>query len=135
MLILGYMKRHLELDWAKAADLVQRSEEEAGEVLSTMVRDGLLDRIGVGRSALYQLAMETAEVLGVSSLGRLPTPADQEARVLAYLRERGKITNQECQQVCGISPSQAFKLLARMVATGKVRAEGKKRGRLYMLPE
>jgi ATP-dependent DNA helicase RecG len=135
MLILGYLKRHLELDWAKAADLVQRSEEEAGEVLSTMVRDGLLDRVGVGRSALYQLAMETAEMLGVSSLGRLRTLADREARVLAYLRERGKITNQECQQVCGISPSQAFKLLARMVATGKVRAEGRKRGRLYMLPE
>jgi len=81
---------------------------------------------------VYQLTVETAERLGVSVLGRLLTPAEQEARVLEYVREQGQITNQECQRLCGLSPDQAFKLLARLVKAGKLKAVGEKRGRRYI---
>jgi len=100
-----------------------------------MVRDGLLERVGTGKSARYQPTVPTAEQLGVSALGRLLTPAEQEARVLEYVRERGQITNQECRRVCGISPDQAFKLLARLVRMRKLKATGEKRSRRYILPD
>jgi ATP-dependent DNA helicase RecG len=113
---------------------LQRSEGEAGEVLTGLVRDGLLERVGSGKTAVYQLTVETAEQVGVSLLGRLLTPAEQEARALAYAQEQGQITNRECQQVCGLSPDQASKLLARLVRAGKLEAVGEKRGRRYILP-
>ena len=94
-----------------------------------------MGRVGAGRAAIYQLTIETAEQIGVSLLGRLLTPAEQEARVLEYVRERGQITNRECQRLCGLSPDQAFKLLARLVGTRKLKAVGEKRGRRYIPPD
>ena len=135
LLVLSYLKRHLELDLATAMGLLQRSEGETSEVLAGMVRDGLLERVGTGKATVYQLTVETAEQLGVSALGRLLTPAEREARVLEYVQERGQITNRECRRVCGLSPDQAFKLLARLVEAGKLKAVGEKRGRRYIPPD
>jgi ATP-dependent DNA helicase RecG len=135
LLVLRHLKRHLELDLATAMGLLQRNEGETGEVLAGMVREGLLEWVGAGKAAVYQLTVEVAEQIGVSLLGRLLTPAEQEARVLEYVRERGQITNRECQRVCGLSPDQAFKLLARLVRTGKLKAIGEKRGRRYIPPD
>ncbi len=132
LLVLSHLKRNLELDLATAMGLFQRSEGEASEVLAGMVRDGLLERVGTGKAAVYQLTVETAEQLDVSALGRLLTPAEQEARVLEYVQERGQITNRECQRLCGLSSDQAFKLLARLVKAGKLKALGEKRGRHYI---
>jgi ATP-dependent DNA helicase RecG len=132
LLVLSHLKRNLELDLATATALFQRSEGEASEVLAGMVRDGLLERVGTGKAAVYQLTVETAEQLDVSALGRLLTPAEQEARVLEYVQEQGQITNRECQRLCGLSPDQAFKLLARLVKAGKLKALGEKRGRRYI---
>ena len=135
LLVLSHLKRNLELDLATAMGLLQRSEGEASEVLAGMVRDGLLERVGTGKATVYQLTIAMAEQLGVSALGRLLTPAEQEARVLEYVREQGRITNRECQRVCGLSPDQAFKLLARLVEAGKLKAAGEKRGRRYIPPD
>jgi ATP-dependent DNA helicase RecG len=135
LLVLSHLKRNLELDPATAMGLLQRSEGEASQVLTGMVRDGLLERVGTGKAAVYQPTVETAERLGVSALGRLLTPAEQETRVLEYVQERGQITNRECRQVCGLNPDQAFKLLARLVKAGKLKAVGEKRGRRYIPPD
>jgi ATP-dependent DNA helicase RecG len=115
--------------------LFQRSEGEASEVLAGTVRDGLLERVGTGKAAVYQLTVETAEQLDVSALGRLLTPAEQEARVLEYVQERGQITNRECQRLCDLSTYQASRLLSRMKNTGKFRAVGAGRGRAYIVLE
>jgi len=135
LLILGHLKRHLELDLATATGLLQRNEGETREVLAGLVREGLLDRIRAGKGTVYQLTVETAERLGVSALGRRLTSAEQEARVLAYARERGQITNRECQRVCGLSTYQASRLLARMSNAGRLRAIGAGRSRVYAAPE
>ena len=135
LLVLSHLKRHLELDLTTAMGLLQRNEGETDEVLAGMVREGLLERVGAGKAAVYQLTVEVAEQIEVSLLGRLLTPAEQEARVLDYVRERGQITNRECQRLCGLSPDQAFKLLARLVKVGKLKAVGEKRGRRYIPPD
>lgn len=106
-------------------------EGEAREVLAGLVRSGLLERMGAGRSALYQLTVETAAQLGVSALGRLLTPAEQEARVLKYVRERGQITNRECQRVCGLTRHQARHLLARLVEADQLKPTGQGRWTRY----
>jgi predicted HTH transcriptional regulator len=123
------------LDLATATGLFQRSEGEASEVLTGMVWDGLLERVGTGKTTVYQLTVKTAEQLDVSALGRLLTPAEQAARVLEYVQERGQITNRECQRLCGLSTYQASRLLSHMSNAGKLRAVGAGRGRAYIAPE
>jgi ATP-dependent DNA helicase RecG len=132
LLVLMHLKRHLELDLPSAMGLLQRNEGETGDVLAEMVRQGLLERVGAGKTAVYQPTVETAEQIGVSLLGRLLTPAEQEARVLEYVREQGQITNRDCQRLCGLSRDQAFKLLRHLVEAGKLKATGEKRGRRYI---
>ncbi len=134
LLVLRHLQHHVELDLATAAEMLQRGEGEADEVLEGLVQEELLNRVGTGEAAAYQLTVEMAEQLQVPTLGRLLTPAEQEARVLEYVQERGQITNRECRQLCGLSPDQAFKLLARLVEAGKLKAVGEKRGRRYIPP-
>jgi ATP-dependent DNA helicase RecG len=133
LLILGHLKRRLELDMGTATHLLQRNEGEASEMLAGMVRDGLLERVGTGKGAMYQITVETAEQLGVSALGRLLTPAEQEERVLAYVQERGQIANRECQRLCGLTRHQARHLLTRLVEAGQLKQTGQGKGTRYVL--
>lgn len=134
LLVLSHLKRRLELDLPTAVEVLQRNEKETGEVLAGMVREGLLERVGAGKAAVYQLTVQVAEQIGVSLLGRLLTPAEQEARVLAYVQEHGQITNRECQRLCGLGTYQASRLLSRMSSRGKLHAIGAGRGRAYIAP-
>lgn len=133
LLILGHLKRHLDVDLATVVGLLQRTEGETGEMLAGMVRDGLLERVGTGKGTVYQLTVETAEQLGVSALGRLLTPAEQEARVLEYVRERGQITNRECRRLCGLIRDQARHLLTRLVEASQLKQTGQGKGTRYVL--
>jgi predicted HTH transcriptional regulator len=87
--------------------------------------------VGAGRLVVYQLTVPIAEQIGVSALGRLLTPAEQEQRVLAYVAAQGRIGRRECQQVCGLSATQASRLLARLAQSGKIRPVGAGRSRVY----
>jgi len=132
LLVLSHLKRYLELDLITTMGLLQRNEGETGEVLAGMVREGLLERVGAGKAAVYQLTVEVAEQIEVSLLGRLLTPAEQEARVLEYAQEKGQITNQECQRLCGLTRHQARHLLARLVETGRLKQIGQGRWTRYL---
>jgi ATP-dependent DNA helicase RecG len=135
VLVLRHLKRAAETDMATATNLLQRNEGETSDLLGGMVRDGLLEHVGDSGTAMYRLTLETAERLGVSALGRLLTPAQQEGRVLAYVREHGQITNRECQRICGLSPRQAGYVLSRMARAGTLVQLGRKRGTTYRLPQ
>ncbi|MBC8263083.1 MAG: putative DNA binding domain-containing protein [Anaerolineales bacterium] len=132
LLVLSHLKRHLELDLTTAMGLLQRNEGETDEVLAGMVREGLLERVGAGKAAVYQLTVEVAEQIEVSLLGQLLTPAEQETRVLEYVREQGEITNRECQRLCGLTRHQARHLLARLVEAGRLKQIGQGRWTRYL---
>jgi ATP-dependent DNA helicase RecG len=135
LLILRHLKRHLELDREQAMTLLQRQEPETLELLSELVRQGILERVGSGKQTVYQPTARVGERLGISVLGRLLTPGQQEERVLQYACERGKITNGECQQLCQIDVFRASRLLQRLVMDGKLKAQGVGRWRFYLCPD
>jgi ATP-dependent DNA helicase RecG len=135
LLVLHHLRRHLELDREQAMLLLQRQEPETLEFLNGLVRQGVLERVGTGRQAIYQLTAHIGAQLGVSPLGRLLTPKQQEERVLRYARERGKITNGECQRLCQIGVFRASRLLQRLVGEGKLTAQGTGRWRSYVCPD
>jgi ATP-dependent DNA helicase RecG len=134
LLILSYLKRHLELDRAKGVTLLQRSEREVSEKLTTMVRGELLERRGTGGGAVYQLSAPVAEKLGLPPRERVIDSIRCEEMVLRYVEEKGSVRNYECRSLCGLSPRQALYLLARLVEMGKLEKRGHKRGTYYVLP-
>ncbi len=134
LLVLSYLKRHLELARAQAVALLQRSEREVSERLTTMVRGGLLERRGTGGGAVYQMSASVAEELGLPPRERLIESIRCEQMVLRYVEEKGSIRNAECQQLCGLSPRQAGYLLSKLVEAGELEKRGRKRGTHYVLP-
>jgi len=134
LLVLAHLKRRLELDRSTAGALLQRSDREASEILSSMVREGFLEKRGVKKGAIYHLATKVAEKLGLPSKKELIEAIRHEEMVLRYVREKGSIGNAECRELCGLALKQASYLLSRMAKSGKLMPVGEKRWRRYVLP-
>jgi len=124
----------LSLDRAQAVALLQRSEREVSERLTTMVRGGLLERRGTGGGAVYQMSGSVAQELGLPPRERLIESIRCEQMVLRYVEEKGSIRNAECQQLCGVSPRQAGYLLSKLVEAGELEKRGRKRGTRRLTP-
>ena len=75
----------------------------------------------------------------VPSPGPLPAPssglpANDEERILAFVRQHGSIGNSECRDLLAVSPEQAKYLLRKLSAQGALELEGTGRWRRYRLP-
>ena len=73
------------------------------------------------------------------SPGPLPAPAsglpaNDEERILAYVRQHGSIGNSECRDLLAVSQEQAKYLLRKLSAQGILELEGTGRWRRYRLP-
>jgi ATP-dependent DNA helicase RecG len=53
--------------------------------------------------------------------------------ILQYVERYGRITRREAAGLCQITERQATYLLGKMVKSGKLKAEGKKRGTRYIM--
>jgi ATP-dependent DNA helicase RecG len=119
------------LDRWTAARALQLPEEEAAAKLVRLREAGYLVVRGRGRGASYDLRRNLADRLR----GRLSVDADlpleQEAvklRILAILRERGRLTNAEIRRFSGFNRTQVYRLVKELEAERKVRFEGFGRG-------
>jgi predicted HTH transcriptional regulator len=63
--------------------------------------------------------------------GTLP---DDEEKILAYVREHGRINNAKCRELLGIDLHRASYLLKRLAAEGELKREGERRWAHYRLP-
>ena len=62
-------------------------------------------------------------------------PQDQEARIIAYLAERGTINKQEAADLLSLSPRQAYTVLLQMVGQGRLVLARKGKYAAYKLSE
>jgi hypothetical protein len=63
-------------------------------LLGGLVASGLVEQLGVGRSATYRLAFSSRPPEAFES-------NSNEGQVMAYVREHGAITNQQCRKLLG----------------------------------
>jgi predicted HTH transcriptional regulator len=86
-------------------------------------RIGLVERTGRGIDLIFEGQLRTghrppdyerSDETGVKEI----EPARCEALVEQYVRTHGRITRAEAAEVCGLSPSQAYRLLRRLVDRG-----------------
>jgi predicted HTH transcriptional regulator len=98
----------------------------AGRELRGLVDSELAEQQSAKRWAYYTLKVSRAlPMVGVS--------ASSEARILAYIREHGSITNEGCRTLLSVEQGQAWYLLRKLATSGAIKPIGSGRWRKYVL--
>lgn len=129
---LLFQNRRVTSDVCAAA--IQRPVAEARAVLERLVEEGLIEAKGERRGRVYHFSARVYRRLGkpeehtrVHGLD----PVRQEAAVLQFATSHGSVRRENVMELCGLDRNQAYRLLRRLVADGKLTPRGEKRGRTY----
>ncbi len=137
LLILQYLLHKAEIDSASAAQICQRSQGEAREILSRMERSlGYLDRGGGGRGTYWTLRAALHQRIAAPGDPERDRRLDWEAaktRVLSILKQRAKrggpgLSNADIRQVTYLDRGQVKRLMDELRTEGGVRLSGSGRG-------
>ena len=134
LLLLDHLRRERTTTPEEAAAITQLDRDSARRSLDGLVNErGLVERAR-GKGRPYTLSAATRRRLGIEfdrpNSTRL-LPSEQEETVVEYARARGRVTRREAVELCGVSESQATRLLRRLVDKGRLRRHGKKRSTWY----
>lgn len=119
------------LDRRSATECLQLSESEAADRLAQMRREGLLVARGRGRATTYELNRPLSERLRGRALTDADHPLEAEGvrlRILALLREHGKLTNSEIRDFSGYSRQKVLALEKELEREGLIELHGHGRG-------
>jgi ATP-dependent DNA helicase RecG len=136
LLLLNALWQERSLTVAQASHLIQKPEPDARAVLERLVEAGLVEWRGERKGRTYHLSAATYRRLGIPSAyirRRGFEPLQQEQMVLQYVQKYGRITRAEAAELCHLSPPQAYRLLQRLVRSGKLVPHGRKKGAWYEL--
>lgn len=94
----------------------------AGRELRGLVQADLAEQQSAKRWTYYTL----------KAARDLPSaPVTDEEKIVAWVREKGSITNKQCQQLLGVDVKRASYLLTKLTEQGQLKAKGKGRWRTY----
>lgn len=99
----------------------------AGQDLRGLVQTGLVAQHGASRWTSYTLEIPRERL-------ELKTLQADEEKILAFVRERGSITNMECRTLLAVNEARADYLLKTLASSGQLKSEGTGRWRRYVLP-
>lgn len=134
LLLLDHLRRERTVTLEEAAAIIQLDQDSARRSLDGLVNErGLVERAR-GKGRPYTLSAATRRRLGIEfdrpNSTRL-LPSEQEETVVEYARTHGRVRRREAVELCGVSESQATRLLRRLVDKGRLRRHGKKRSTWY----
>jgi ATP-dependent DNA helicase RecG len=116
-------ERNLAVDDARRA--TQKSQAEALISLSRLVHAGLVEARDQTGGMMWRLSAGADRVLGGNP------EIEQEKVVAQFVEQHRRITRGEAAELCGLSPDQAYRLLARLVEDGQLVRRGAKKGAWY----
>ncbi len=126
LIILSTLTRTKAIDRATAAREAQRPERSIANTLNKLIAWGYLERVGAGRNTAYRLTRQVYDRLGARISyyrDRGLSERRQQALVLEVAEELGGLSNQECQELCGLGEQDASRLLRALVSRGRLRYE------------
>jgi ATP-dependent DNA helicase RecG len=135
LLLLNTLRLERQLSTGAAAALIQKPDADARAVLNGLVESGLVEPRGERKGRTYHLSASTYQRLGEeAAYVRLRgfEPLQQEQMIAQYVEKYGSISRRQAADLCRLSPDQASRLLRRMVAGGKLRRVGEKKGARYV---
>lgn len=125
-LALLYMRRHDRMANRDYQRLNSVDGPTATKDLRGLVDAGLVSQYGTRGGAYYGLVHALCEAPLQREL-----VLDREQVVLRYAEEHGSVTNADVQRLLGVNVRQASYILKRMMQTGLLKSEGKKKGNKY----
>ena len=125
-LALVYLRQHDQITNSDYQRLNRVNAMVAGQDLRGLVQTGLVAQRGASRWTSYTLQVSQELLLQKFLLL-------DAAKILAYVREHGSITNTECRKLLQVDLQRASYLLKKLVAEGSLRREGERRWARYRL--
>lgn len=136
MIILSALKSNAKITTDNAAKAIQGINEDAKIVLNRMHQQRRLERGGTGRGTYYRLSSGLYDALGDSTgyvrNGDIERRRQKEM-ILEYLRNKGRITNRQVQELCNLDRNHAYLILDELENSGDVKQSGEGRGAGYIL--
>lgn len=123
---LAYLRQHRRMTNSDYRRLNRTESSVAGQELRGLVEQDLVDQEGIGRGTAYRLKV-------AAELPEATTPVTDEDKILAFVREKGAITNQECRTLLEVNEDRAYHLLKRLTDAGRLRPQGVGKGRKYII--
>ena len=134
LLALSVLRERRRVTTAEIATAVQKDEGAAKSTLEALIERGFVEPRGTGRGRTYTLSASLYASEGRRTAFTLQSgfeAAQQEALVVNFARQHGKVRRADVVELCMLNEDQATRLLSRLVQSKKLRAEGEKRGRVY----
>ena len=131
LLVLNALCQERSLATEDAAHLMQKPESQARAALHRLVEMGLVEARGATKGRSWHLSAAAYRALGEKAAyvrQRGMEPIQQEQMALQFVEKHGRITRREAAELCQISGSQAYRLLARLAERGLL-ARDEPRGR------
>ena len=127
LLALNQLFHERRIDSDTAGRLLQKGAADGHAVLERLQERGLLEAKGEKRGRVYHLSAAMYRQLGqpagyVRAHGI--SAIRQEAMVLEYVTAHGRIERAQVMELCGLTSSQAGRLLTRLCAAGRLRRQG-----------
>ena len=127
---LAYLRRNRHMTNSDYQRLNHVDSVSATRELRGLVQSGLAEQHGTRGGAYYTLNVPAETERDVIQ----PRQSDEET-ILAYVRDRGQITNSECRKLLGVDGRRARYLLGKLCDARQLRPIGERRVRRYVLPE
>jgi len=124
LLILNHLWLERQITTADVAKLIQKSEADARGRLQRLVEAGLVEPRGTRKGRVWHLSGTVYRRLGQQVAyvrQRGFEPLQQEQMVLQYLSKYSSINRAEAARLCNLSLPQAYRLLKRLEAAGRIR--------------
>ena len=135
LLVLRQAADEGELSVPEVARLIQQGEEGARRLVEELVEMGLLEAKGSKKGRVYHLSAWVFKRLGRPTAyvhRRGIEGVRQEELVMQMAYKYGKVTRGDVLQLFpNLTEDQAFRLLQKLVQSGRLRPKGSKRGRYY----
>jgi ATP-dependent DNA helicase RecG len=127
LLALNQLFHERRIDSDTAGRLLQKGAADGHAVLERLQERGLLEAKGEKRGRVYHLSAAMYRQLGQPA-GYIRahgiSAIRQEAMVLEYVTAHGRIERAQVMELCGLTSSQAGRLLTRLCAAGRLRRQG-----------
>ncbi|MHC1744961.1 MAG: crosslink repair DNA glycosylase YcaQ family protein [Syntrophobacteraceae bacterium] len=134
LIALSALRRQRRLSRHELAHFIQKDEAKAGQVLEALVEHGLVQPHGVGRGRTYTLSVKAYRTLGQEIEYTRQAGFDalqQEQMVRNLVRQKGEIRRKDVMDLCGLSGSQAYRLLKRLAEQGILAPHDSKKKAFY----
>lgn len=136
MIILSKLKIYSKITTDDAAKSIQTTHEDAKILLNKMHNHKRIERGGKGRGTYYRLSSKIYEAFG-DSVGYIRNGDIDKRRkkelIIEFIKDKGRITNRQVQELCNIDRNQAFVLLEELENDKKIIQSGKGRKAGYVI--